>query len=321
LLSQPIATRRPAPGRRLPGGPAGWALALSLAGHGLLLLGLVWTPAPGDDAPTMAVDTCVVQRPDHGLRLAAPAPLHPVLLDVPVQHPDEELRPVSFIAPAAGPAAGSAAGSDPTVVSRASGSGPGEPGGSGQAGGAGQGDGLLTVGREVRSVVYVLDRSLSMGLNGALPRAQVELLASLRQLPAQARFQVIAYDRGAEPLWINGRSDLLPAEPEVVREVARIVQGWQAAGATNHVRALQRGLMLRPEWLFFLTDANDLDRRAVEDVTAYNRGRTCIHVVELSAAPGGGERSPLWELARRNGGTYRRVAPEQPARPRAAAIP
>src|SRR5579875_280015 len=44
------------------------------------------------------------------------------------------------------------------------------------------------------SVVYVLDRSVSMGLARKLDFARRELIASLRHLPATIRFQVIAYN-------------------------------------------------------------------------------------------------------------------------------
>src|SRR5207237_252137 len=39
-----------------------------------------------------------------------------------------------------------------------------------------------------RTVVYVIDRSASMGLAGRLERARREVVASLRQLPPSARF-------------------------------------------------------------------------------------------------------------------------------------
>jgi len=284
-----------------------WALALSLVGHALLILGLVWTPFHGDDARSISMETCILQHEEPGLDLAPPPLLHPVLMQLPVQHPDEELRPVSLPAPPAVSSGRPALGTGPPSGIGPPGADDGNPGGQG---GLGKGPGLLATGREVQRVVYVLDRSLSMGLNGALARAQAELLASLQQLPAQARFQIIAYNRQAEPLYIHSQGGLLPVEPEVLNQVVRIVNGLSPSGSTDHARALRRGLLLRPEVLFFLTDANDLGRREVEDITRSNRGLTRIHVVELNAAPGSAERSPLWELATRNGGTYRRVAPE-----------
>jgi hypothetical protein len=283
-------------------------LALSLGGHALLVLGLLWTPSQDEDARSMAVETCVFQCQQPALSLAPPL-LNPVLLSLPVQHRDEEVRQVSLIEPQTVSPGRPVGSNGPPGEVGPPGAEDGRPGNSGH-GGLGKGPGLLAVGAEAQSVVFVLDCSLSMGLHGALARAKAELLTSLRHLPAHARFQIIAYNRQADPLYLNSRGELLPAEPQVLRQAGQSILALSPSGSTDHVRALLRGLVLRPEMLFFLTDANDLGRQAVEDVTRYNRGQTRIHVVELSAAPGNGERSPLWDLAARNGGTYRRVAPE-----------
>src|SRR5205823_10378047 len=98
----------------------------------------------------------------------------------------------------------------------------GTPGGTDPSGGRPVGGGrgtLLPVPPSARSVVYLLDRSSSMGESHALARARRELLASLRQLPPTARFQVIPYNKQAEPLWVGGRGGLLPADADTVREV------------------------------------------------------------------------------------------------------
>ena len=50
-----------------------------------------------------------------------------------------------------------------------------------------------------------------MGLNGGLAAARRELLASLARLPADCRFQVILYNRFAEPLPLGGGGALVPA--------------------------------------------------------------------------------------------------------------
>jgi len=50
----------------------------------------------------------------------------------------------------------------------------------------------------------VIDRSISMATSGALSRAKRELVASLRALPADARFQVIVYSHFAQPLLPGG---------------------------------------------------------------------------------------------------------------------
>jgi hypothetical protein len=158
-------------------------------------------------------------------------------------------------------------------------------------------------------VVFVLDRSVSMGMERKLDFARREVIASLRRLPPSVRFQVIAYNEYAEALRIDGRSDLLPAEPRILDEAANLLTNLAPSGNTNHVAALCRGLALRPDVLYFLTDADDLKSAEVDAITSrWNHG-SCIHTIELTrrrAAPSDG---PLAQLALDNRGTYRRIAP------------
>src|SRR5205823_2337632 len=104
------------------------------------------------------------------------------------------------------------------------------------------------------AVVYVIDRSASMGLHGTLETAKRELLASLGHLPSTARFQVIFYNRQAEPLRIGGRSDLLPASRENKDAAAALLLSLRAEGGTEHARALQRALALQPDTIFFRSE-------------------------------------------------------------------
>jgi hypothetical protein len=157
------------------------------------------------------------------------------------------------------------------------------------------------------SVVYVLDRSVSMGVNNKLGLACGELLDSLRRLPPSARFQVIAYNTSAQPLEIGGRIDLLPVEPAVLDEVASALHKLVAAGGTDHVQALCRGLALHPDVLFFVTDADDLPVAKIDLISRCNRG-TAVHAIELSRRHNPRPDGPLAQLARGNGGTYRQVA-------------
>jgi hypothetical protein len=148
-----------------------------------------------------------------------------------------------------------------------------------------------------------------MGLHDALAVARGELLAGLRRLPATTRFQVIAYNHQAEPLYLDGRPDLLPADPATLARVARAVEALQPSGGSDHGRALRRGLAFRPDLLYLVTDADDLSPAEVLAATRLNQGRTVIHTVELSRRPAGRADSPLRRLALGNGGTYRCAPP------------
>jgi hypothetical protein len=155
-----------------------------------------------------------------------------------------------------------------------------------------------------KSVVFVIDRSASMGLAGRLDRARREVAASLRLLPPAARFQVIAYHRAAEPVRVDGRDGLLPATPAAVAAAGAALDRLTAEGSTDHVLALKAALTLRPDVIYFLTDEDDLTWADVRAVTRLNGGRACVHALCLVEPPAGGE-TPLRALARHNRGEFR----------------
>jgi hypothetical protein len=278
------------------------ALTLSLAAHGLFALVLALLPA----------------RP--ALQAGGPVPVDAVVLDVPAGR-------LTFEGPSPGPRRGKAdstaepeeapftatvveapvvaappseSGYRPQVVAGGSTSG-------GDVGAARDGPGasLFAAGGSARKIVYVIDRSLSMGVSGALDAARRELLAGLEALPPDAEFQVIFYARDAEPLDLGGGTGLLPATPENRRAVAELLPAIRATGATDHLHALRQALALRPEVIFFVTDADDLTPEQVRAATLLNQGRAAIHPVELRDGPPGRDDAPLRQLAQLNRGTYR----------------
>ncbi len=157
-------------------------------------------------------------------------------------------------------------------------------------------------------VVYVIDRSLSMGLSGALGTAKREVIRSIESLPATMRFQVIFYNRRAEPLRLNGLTELAAADTSAKWQAVELIESLRAEGATDHLPALRRALFLRPDTIFFLTDADDLTVEQVRTVTGYNQGRCVIHAIQLGRAALRGD-GQLALLARANAGTFRIVEP------------
>src|SRR5262249_17807209 len=99
--------------------------------------------------------------------------------------------------------------------------GAGKPGEAGAPANGGAAASFLQGPARRRRIVYVIDRWVSMGISGGLDAARRELLASLAHLPEAARFQVILYNRAAEPLHLDGSSDLLPATGPVKLAAAR----------------------------------------------------------------------------------------------------
>jgi hypothetical protein len=160
-------------------------------------------------------------------------------------------------------------------------------------------------------VVYVVDRSISMGPSGAWTMARQEIAASLGRLPTHTLFQVIAYNRRAEPLEIAGQRGLVAVSPAAIESANSQLAEIEPAGATDHVRALHRALVLRPEVLYLITDADDLESVALAALLRLNKGRTACHVIQVSAGHASGSDGPLARLAALTGGSYRRMAPER----------
>lgn len=173
--------------------------------------------------------------------------------------------------------------------------------------GSGQANGLATrffqAETSAQKIVYVLDCSASMGQHGGWQAAGRELLASLQQLAPAACFQVIVYNRFAAFLLPN-RQDWLAAEPETLAAVAKALASLQAEGTTEHGSALRKALSLKPEVLFFLTDADDLTAEHLRLVAACNRHQTIIHTIELNTRNRQRSDMPLQVLARENRGSY-----------------
>jgi VWA domain-containing protein len=149
------------------------------------------------------------------------------------------------------------------------------------------------------SVVFVIDRSASMGLEGRFDRARAELTASLRRLPSTARFQIIAYNRHAESLVGSG---LRPVTSDSIQSAIIAVERLKAEGGTDHTSALRAALALRSDVICFLTDDDELTPQQVREITRFNRAQSCIHAL-CFIEPIGDSWMP--ELARQNRGQFR----------------
>ncbi len=170
---------------------------------------------------------------------------------------------------------------------------------------------IFPVPAAAKSVVYVIDRSGSMGERGRLALARRELEASLRRLPESTQFQVIPYNRRAEALRLSGTTSLVPATPDNVNQAARLLDGLEPEGGTEHLPALQQAIRLRPDVIYFLTDADDLNPADVRALTQLNAGRSAIHVVELTLENRDRLDMPMHQLANGNHGGYRAVDVER----------
>jgi von Willebrand factor type A domain len=280
-------------------------IALSGGLHALAFLGFSvaasWNTPQQAGGPAL-IDTVVIED-DVKLSLALPAAASPAAASAAQEQEAPPPVRIVGIAPSLAPVSPAATGAQPETSSHPANetvSTAGQP----PAGRAGVG--FLNASAQAHSVVYVIDRSVSMGLSGALDAAKRELVVSLNHLPATTRFQVILYNRHAEPLVLNGCHGLMMATDEIKQRVAHFVTDLHAEGGTAHLAALQQALALEPDVIFFVTDADDLGPELVRTVTHLNHGRAVIHAVELG--PGRRPRDgALATLARANGGTYRAV--------------
>jgi hypothetical protein len=165
---------------------------------------------------------------------------------------------------------------------------------------------FLSLAERAQSVVYVIDRSTSMGLSGAWDVARQWVLASLATLPRSAQFQVIYYDKWARPLCGAGGYELVPATLENLRQASDRLEALPAAGGTKHVPALTAAVKLNPELVFLLTDGEEITEEEVRTITRCNR-RTALHVLELTTTDQNKGGGPLAALARTNRGKWQPI--------------
>jgi len=160
-----------------------------------------------------------------------------------------------------------------------------------------------------QSVVYVLDRSASMGEQGRFAMATAYLLDTLRATAAGVRVQVVLYNRTAEYVLLGGAAGMVELTPSRLGEVEAKLASLFAEGTSSHVVGLRSALALEPAAVFLLTDADDLRESDVQRINETNRERCSIHTVRFAVA---GDRlanqSSLMRLARANRGTAQLIA-------------
>jgi hypothetical protein len=299
----------PPPPRARPAARVWLPLALSLTLHALFGLAVVLIPS-GEGAHAggpLPADAVALDEGNGRIILDEPSPSGkaPRRIEQPAPPHDTEESEPAFPAtvsdpPVVAPSAQSS--TDPGL--KITGDLPTPLGGhnAGPGGAAGRATGLLRPPATARKVVYLIDRSLSMGLSGALPVAKRELLAGLDALPADSRFAVILYNREVES------AGLLPATEANRAEAARLVEEVRAEGGTEHLAALRRAVALGADVIFLVTDADEMTAEKVRNVALLNRGRAVIHTIELNDDGDQPDETPLKLLARLTGGTHRVVA-------------
>jgi len=180
-------------------------------------------------------------------------------------------------------------------------------GGGGITGGGGDGAHVefFDVDAEGFTFVYVLDRSISM-TGEPLAAAKRELIESLEGLGAVHKFQIIFFNHNRRTFDLSGGQDRMPFADERTRELARrFIMAIRADGGTDREAALMAALKMRPDVIFFLTDADDpMFPGELERVRSTNRGGASIHTIEFGFGRSPGGDNFLKKLARDNAGKH-----------------
>jgi hypothetical protein len=280
--------------------------------------------APADE-PAQAASTFLTKDSKEPDSFAKAFDEPPIALPTPLPEPGTSVVD-------AAPPASVAMPPDLTGVSKsasrrgARGTGPGSGGGSGggagtgigtaEGPGGGTGGGLgpgetrfFNIREKGLRYVYVIDRSVSMTSHNAIRVAKAELMSSLQSLNSDQQFQVIFYNVNPTVMHLGGDAkDELYWASELNRTMARqFIGGMTPELGTDHLPALRKALELKPDVIYFLSDAGQphLDRADREKIRLQNGGRTRIHCIEFgTGADLTDERSFMEKLATENGGRY-----------------
>jgi hypothetical protein len=158
--------------------------------------------------------------------------------------------------------------------------------------------------------VYVFDRSASMqGFQGRpMVAATSQLSASLNDLDSVHQFQIVFYNE-APAVFNPDRPrppSMLFASDENKRLAQEFIERISPAGGTRHREAINLALGMRPDVVFFLTDAAEpqLTPGQLAEIKRRNRGEATIHSIEFGSGPFQGGDNFLVRLARQNGGKH-----------------
>lgn len=179
----------------------------------------------------------------------------------------------------------------------------------GRTGTNGQGVNFGDVRGNGKSFVYILDRSDSMSWNGAAPmrKALDDAVSSIKSLDVKLgakKFQVLVYNHDIEIFEQN--NELIDVtEPNKTRAI-RFLRSLVATGGTQPEVALEAGIKMRPDVIFFLTDADEeMSTQILQSLHSlrvqYKVKQICVVEFGKASAP---RKKSYRQLAGENNGTY-----------------
>jgi hypothetical protein len=155
--------------------------------------------------------------------------------------------------------------------------------------------------------VYLIDRSGSMGGDGnaALKAAKAELLASIGKLESTHSFQIVFYNERTARFDPKGNGQTVFANDGNKEAAERFLDSISAQGGTEHEAALRIALKLKPDAVFWLTDADrpKLDDEQIARINHFAAG-TVVHSIEFGSGPKKEESNFLKKIAAANAGEH-----------------
>jgi Mg-chelatase subunit ChlD len=161
--------------------------------------------------------------------------------------------------------------------------------------------GIFKIDPHIKSVVFVMDRSSSMGWGQALERVKAELAYGLQEMNPDQSFGVVFFDHTEETMEPNFR--LLSATKDNVERTKKWMETVHPRGGTMPADAMKMAINTGPQLVVLLSDG-EFDPFSVSEITQHNQNRRdqkCrIDCVGLSDAI-----VTLSDIAKQNGGSYR----------------
>ena len=154
--------------------------------------------------------------------------------------------------------------------------------------------------------VYLFDRSTSMQ-GPPLAAAKHQLIESLNSLDSIHQFQIIFFNNELQQFDITGGGKRIAFATERNKNLAaKFIGGITADGGTDRFTALAAAVELRPDVVFFLTDADSpMPQSELAQIARLNRRASAtICTIEFGSGPQQRSSNFLTELAHLTGGQY-----------------
>jgi hypothetical protein len=154
--------------------------------------------------------------------------------------------------------------------------------------------------------VYLFDRSVSME-GASMAAAKRQLIQSLDSLDSIHQFHIIFFNHRMSNFDSTDQQQRIAYATDRNKSLATaFVRTISADGGTDRYAAIRQAIRLRPDAIFFLTDADDpMPASEIAEVLSDNRRvGAAIHTIEFGRGVEQGHYNFLVQLAEQTGGQY-----------------